>query len=330
MMMWSRKEIRSPGLGTYPNSSYFCFSGLIGVSLPFLSLPCCAFVLLKRSSAFWPCVIPMQSMAMAMERRLAGLSRSAGCFFIFQTSATSFSTDCNFLLVSLISSPNALAANSDPVCSFFFSHINASSAVTTNLCRPSCPAPLSFYSLACLSTWVLVLQNGKPSNSRATFPCLPQNTHVELDLDPIQVHSCIQSCLRARTVSVAFSCMKGSSGKSLSLFWIFWCSWRITIKWSSFSHYLGTLTLPGCGDQQVLGNFHSDLLPLQTNEITLNSSVSCTTMELISFMGSYQFKADCFVLIISRSHVIFFWVVLACSYHAFTARMLPEGLRIVS
>lgn len=29
-------------------------------------------------------------------------------------------------------------------------------------------------------------------------------------------------------------------------------------------------------------------------------------MELISFMGSYQFKADCFVLIISRSHVIFF------------------------
>lgn len=230
MMMWSRKEIRSPSLGTYPDSSYFCFSGLIGVSLPFLSLPCCAFLLLKTTSAFWPRVIPMQSMAMATERCLAGLSWSAGCFFIFQTSATSFSTDCNFLLVSLISSPNALAANSDPVCSFFFSHIDASSAVTTNLCRPSCPAPLSFYSLACLSTWVLVLQNGKPSNSRATFPCLPRNTHVELDLDPIQVHSCIQSCLRARTVSVAFSCTKGSSGKSLSLFWIFWCSWRITIN----------------------------------------------------------------------------------------------------
>lgn len=110
------------------------------------------FPLPKEQSAFWPRAIPVQSTAMAMERRLAGLSRSAGCFFIFQTSATSFSTDCNFLLVSLISSPNALAANSDPVCSFFFSHINTSSAVTTNLCRPSCPAPLSFLSPACLST----------------------------------------------------------------------------------------------------------------------------------------------------------------------------------
>ena len=70
-------------------------------------------------------------------------------FFIFQTSATSFSTDSNFLLVSLISSPNALAANSDPVCSFLFSHIDTSSAVTTNLCRPSCPLP-------CLSARLLV------------------------------------------------------------------------------------------------------------------------------------------------------------------------------
>ena len=52
------------------------------------------------------------------------------------------------------------------------------------------------------------------------------------------------------------------------------CSCRITVKWSSFSHFLGTLTPPGCRDQQALGNFHSDLLPLQTNEIMPNSSLS--------------------------------------------------------
>lgn len=175
-------------------------------------------LLLQTSSAFWPRVIAVQSPALAVERRLAGLSWSAGCFFIFQTSATSFSTDCNFLLVSLISSPNALAANSNLVCSFFFSHIDTSSAVTTNLCRPSCPAPSPFYWLPRLPTWALVPQTGKPSGSRAAFPCSPQNTHVERHLDHVQVHFWIKSCLRARTICVAFICTKGGSGKSPSLF----------------------------------------------------------------------------------------------------------------
>lgn len=182
-------------------------------------------------------------------------------FLHFQTSGTSFSADCNFLLVSLISSPNALAANGDPLCSFFSLRIDTLSALTTNSCRPNCPAPLSLFSLAHLSTWGLVLRSRKPSDNRAIFMCSLLNARVQLD--PEQGHLWVKSYLRAWIVSVAFICTKDSSGNSPAFLWVLWCSCRITFKWSSFSHFLGTLTQLECRDQHVLCNFHSDLLLLK-------------------------------------------------------------------
>lgn len=93
----------------------FFFGGRVGglsVSVTFMFLSCCAFLFLKFGSTFWhrdPCAEQKSGESVAVNRM----------FLHFQTSGTSFSADCNFLLVSLISSPNALAANSDPVCSFF-------------------------------------------------------------------------------------------------------------------------------------------------------------------------------------------------------------------
>lgn len=235
---------------------------------------------------------------MATEHRLAGLSWSAGCFFVFQTSATSFSTDCNFRLVSLISSPNALAANSDPVCSFFFWHIDTSSAVTTNLCRPSCPAPLSVLSLACLSTGGLVLRDGKPSDSRAACPCSPQSARAELDRDTEREHFCIwiSSCRRAGAVcGVTYTKAVQASFRHLPK-----CSGAPADLLLNDHRVLGTLNLPGCGDQQVLSSFHVDLSPLQTNEVVSNSVVHVAAVELMGFVGSRLFKADRFVLIITR------------------------------
>lgn len=101
----------------------------------FFSLLCCAFTLPANPSALHsPC------------SEHAGTPGSSAMgsrtIFLSQTPTTSLSTDCNFLLVSLISSPNVLAADSDPGCSSFFFHVDPSS-LWGDLCSPSCPSPPS-------------------------------------------------------------------------------------------------------------------------------------------------------------------------------------------
>lgn len=51
-------------------------------------------------------------------------------------------------------------------------------------------------------------------------------------------------------------------------------------------HSLGTLNLPGCGDQQVLGSFRLVLSPLQTDELVANAVVHGAAGELMGFVGS--------------------------------------------
>lgn len=104
----------------------------------FLSLLCCAFTLLEHPSARWPCTAP----ALSTQEHLAALAWAAGWFFLSQTPTTSLSTGCNFLLVSLISSPNVLAADSDPGSSFSFHVIHhpcGGGFVQPQLSQPSLP-----------------------------------------------------------------------------------------------------------------------------------------------------------------------------------------------
>lgn len=122
------------------------------------SLLCCAFILLENTSACWPYMVPALSTTWAWRDTWKVWHGQQDVFFLSQTSTTSLSTGCTFLLVFLISPPKTLAANSDPGCSSFFLHIGKylsegtelhtcqSSAVTDNLCSFSCPPPLPFHS----------------------------------------------------------------------------------------------------------------------------------------------------------------------------------------
>lgn len=122
------------------------------------SLLCCAFILLKTALLPVGPADPCTEHSLAVEGHLAALPWAAGCFFPF-SNINYLTFHClYFLLVKefkeLFSSPNALAANSDPGCSFFFSHIHPSPAVTDAV-QPQLSHSSPFHSLpAGWSCWM--------------------------------------------------------------------------------------------------------------------------------------------------------------------------------
>lgn len=111
IVMRSRKNLRSPILGRYPDCPYIlffraprCFSAFPVSALRFFPPP-----------QSWFCA-PAPRGRCAEHGAAAETPGRAGTVVVpLQTSAASFSTDRSFLLVSVMSPPSALAANSDPV-----------------------------------------------------------------------------------------------------------------------------------------------------------------------------------------------------------------------
>lgn len=129
---------------------------------------------------------------LAMEGHLADLAWAAGCFFPF-SDINYLTFHClYFLLVKeikeLISSPKALASNSDPGCSLFFLRINPSLLWPIIHAAPAVPLPyLSTRSLrAGAAGWRL-------PGSRAVSLCPTPNTPWA-GPQPGQAHFWVSSC----------------------------------------------------------------------------------------------------------------------------------------